>query len=183
MASGPPTFDNQLMLLSDTVLRAIGRVAVLAGHLELDQYFLTGALIGPDPELRDQIARPAESFSRLQVIARRLVDSRYGAHEFRGEHRLWADVTSWMREANGLMEERNEVMHGTWGLGPRGLPGFLSKRSPHVGKVTSERELDALGDRIDEVSGRSQALIEAVSDAVMSRTRYVLKMLDDAAEA
>ena len=80
--------DTESMLLSDEVLRAIGRVAVLAGHLELDQYFLTGALVGPDPELRDGLVRPAENFSRLQDTARRLVESRYAPHEHRYEHRL-----------------------------------------------------------------------------------------------
>jgi hypothetical protein len=37
--------ENRATLLSDDVLRAIGRVAVLAGRLELDQAFLTGALV------------------------------------------------------------------------------------------------------------------------------------------
>lgn len=69
------------MLLSDGVLRAIGRVAMLAGRLELDQATFTGSLIGPDPEVHEVLAWPAESFGRLQDMASRLVGSRYAAHQ------------------------------------------------------------------------------------------------------
>jgi hypothetical protein len=117
------------MLLSDDVLRAIGRVAVLAGRLELDQARLTGALIGPDNEVSEVLARSAENFGRLQDLASRLVVSRYAVHQYREEHRLKALIDEWMRETEKAMDERNEVIHGIWGTGATGEPSYLTNVS------------------------------------------------------
>jgi hypothetical protein len=166
------------MLLSDQALRVIGRVAVLAGRLEPDQSSLTASLIGPDPEVRDVLAAPAENFGRLQDIARRLVVSRFAGHRFRDENSLKGRIDSWMHDAKVLMEQRNDVMHGVWGIGSTGELGSLTKRKPHVEKTMNADDLSALGDRIEALSDLSRELIRDVEDAAMSRVRYLLSVID-----
>jgi hypothetical protein len=47
----------------------------------------------------------------------------------------------------------------------------------------SADDLDALGERIEALRDRSQELIRDVQEAVLSRTRYLISLLDQSPQA
>jgi hypothetical protein len=94
------------------------------------------------------------------------------------------EIKGWTRDAKEVMRQRNEVMHGIWGIdGATGEAGYLTKRKPHTSKSMSVDNLNALGDRIDALSERCRYLIEDITDAVLHRTRQVLSVIGQSAES
>lgn len=90
--------------MNDDYLRAIGRLTVAAGQIELDTFALTRLLIGGDFKVARAVASGMQ-FAQLANLAKNLASTSDSG---------LVDVLAWLSEARAFMGERNTILHATW---------------------------------------------------------------------
>jgi hypothetical protein len=97
------------MSLSDDQLRAIGRLTVAFGQLELSASLLLTVLVNPDNQNIGRVAFADAPFKRVLDTIQRLSPYTLG-----WKPELQRRVKDWIDKARDVAWRRNEVLHAFW---------------------------------------------------------------------
>jgi hypothetical protein len=127
------------MPLSDDQLRAIGRLTVSFGQLELSASTLLTVLINPDDQNIGRAAFEDAPFRRVLDTVQKLSPYALGP-----KPELYRQVKDWIDKARTLARRRNEVLHAFWVHDqPSGQMVALTRRASRTA-ATRAADLDQL---------------------------------------
>lgn len=155
------------MTVSDDQLRALGRITVAYGGVELTVSIVTGLFV--------------QNFAVGRVLLADMgVDTMLGklaalAREIHGDDGgLRDDLLAFVGSARAAVERRNRVTHASWGQSPDASPGDPVSRSRYSAKkgelrfqsdIWTAADFDEIADALNEVTATGDQLVLRLIDA------------------